>query len=155
MKKFFNFIIWLLVIVYISFIFSNSLMSGEASGELSYKVAKTFLKIFERFEITMSLKMFHSLLRKVAHFVEFFGLGVLVSIAITTCPLFKSKTLNFTLFLLAIPTCDELIQYYVPDRVSTYKDMIIDASGMLLGGFVVYVSILIIKDIFKIRQKVA
>lgn len=153
MKKFFKFIIWLLVVLYIGFIFSNSLMDGKTSGELSMKIARIIVDFVQKLDISMSLTLFHSLLRKLAHFFEFLGLGILVGIAITTCPLFKSRILNFVLFLLAVPITDELIQYYIPDRVSTYKDMIIDASGMLVGGFIVYVTYLIIKDISLMLKK--
>lgn len=155
MKKTFKFITWLTVVLYIAFIFSNSLMDGTTSGEFSYNVAKELLKFFEGLEITMSFNMFHALLRKTAHFLEFYVLGILVSIAVATCPLFKSKLLNFSLFLIAIPITDEIIQYYVPNRVSTYTDMIIDATGMLFGGFMVYVLILVIKDIINYRKKAA
>jgi len=147
MKKFYKFMIWLLVVLYIGFIFANSLMDGETSGRISMKIAQIIVDYFQKLEIRMSLALFHSLLRKLAHFIEFFGLGILVGIAIATCPLFKSRIINFVLFLIAVPVTDEVIQYYVPDRVSTVKDMIIDASGMLAGGFLVYVTYLILKDI--------
>ena len=151
MKKLFQFLIWLSVILYIAFIFSNSLTSGEVSGASSMKVAKIIVKYLDTLQISMSLKLFHSLLRKLAHFIEFFGLGVLVSIAIATCPLFKSRLLNFIIFLISVPIADEVIQHYVPDRVSTYKDMIIDAGGMICGGLVVYICILI--TIMRLRFK--
>ncbi|NLC96808.1 MAG: VanZ family protein [Erysipelotrichaceae bacterium] len=153
MNKFYKFMIWLIVIIYIGFIFSNSLQSGEISGATSMKLAKIIVNYAEKLNISMSLTLFHSLLRKLAHFIEFFGLGLLVGIAIATCPLFKSRILNFVIFLLAVPFTDEFIQRYVPDRVSTYKDMIIDATGMLLGGFFIYVSYLIIKDIVSMFNK--
>lgn len=155
MKKFLQFLIWLIVVLYIMFIFSNSLMDGETSGKLSYTLAKSVLKFFQRYEISMSVNLFHSLLRKFAHFIEFYVLGFIVSVAIITCPLFKSKIINFMLFLFTIPVTDEAIQHFVPDRVSTYKDMIIDAAGMIFGGLTIYILFLIIKDLSSSFKKVA
>lgn len=152
MKLFYKTLIWVVVFIYIGFIFFNSLMSGEVSGSLSMKLAKEFVDFINQYKISMSITLFHMLLRKFAHFIEFFGLGILVSIAITTCPFLKSKITNFILFLVIIPVSDELIQYFIPDRVLTFKDMLIDSFGMICGGFLVYICILIIKDLFKITK---
>jgi VanZ family protein len=71
------------------------------------------------------------------------------------CPLFKSRFLNFVLFLIAIPAIDETIQRYVDGRSSQYFDMVIDGGGFLFGGLVCYVLVLIIKDLLfrKNRQE--
>jgi VanZ family protein len=69
------------------------------------------------------------------------------------CPLFKSRFLNFTLFLLAVPAIDETIQQYVDGRSSQYFDMLIDGGGFLFGGFVCYVLVLIIRDLLFRRKK--
>ena len=148
MKKWFRFLIWLAVIAYAAFIFSNSLMDGEASGAWSYTIANKIARALEVRGIYMNMSTFHHYLRKMAHFLEFFGLGSLVAIAIATCPLFRSRLLNFVLFLIAVPCSDELIQYYVPGRANSIKDVIIDMSGMICGGFCIYVCWLIIKDLF-------
>ncbi|MCF0114971.1 MAG: VanZ family protein [Erysipelotrichaceae bacterium] len=148
MKKFFKFLIWLIVVLYTAFIFSNSLMDGAESGNFSYRVANYLANFLNNHGIYFYMSTFHAYLRKLAHFTEFFGLGFLTAIAIVTCPLFKSRLLNFLLFIIAIPCADETIQYFVPGRACSIKDMIIDFSGMLCGGFCVYVCYLIIKDLF-------
>ena len=69
------------------------------------------------------------------------------------CPLFKSRFLNFVLFLVAVPAIDETIQRFVDGRSSEYFDMLIDGGGFLFGGFICYVVILIFFDLFVHRRK--
>lgn len=146
--------IWLLVAGYIWFIFHNSLMVARASSALSTKVTWVLINYIQRFGLYTDFNTFHHFVRKLAHFSEFAGLGFLVTLAMTVCPLFKSRFLNFTLFLVAIPLADETIQRYVDGRVSQYFDMLIDGSGFLFGGFVCYVLILILRDLFGRREAV-
>lgn len=148
MKKLFKFMIWLTVILYTGFIFSNSLMNGAESSSFSYSVANRLALFLNNHGIYFYMSTFHAYLRKMAHFTEFFGLGALTAIAIATCPLFKSRLLNFILFIIAIPTSDETIQYFVPDRACSIKDVFIDAAGMICGGLCIYILYLIIKDLF-------
>ena len=140
--------IWLLVAAYIWFIFSNSLMVAETSSALSTKVTYFLLNHMNRFGLYADFYTFHHYVRKLAHFSEFAGLGFLVTLAMHICPLFRSRFLNFTLFLVAVPVMDETIQQFVEGRNSEYFDMLIDGGGFLVGGFICYVMILILKDLF-------
>lgn len=146
--------IWLLVAAYIWFIFQNSLMVAETSSALSTKVTYFLLNHMNRFGLYADFHTFHHYVRKLAHFSEFAGLGFLVTLAMHVCPLFKSRFLNFTLFLVAVPVMDETIQQFVDGRSSEYFDMLIDGGGFLAGGFVCYVLILILKDLFGRKQNV-
>jgi VanZ family protein len=145
--------IWLLVATYIWFIFSNSLMVADASSKLSTKVTWYLINHLQRFGLYADFYTFHHYVRKLAHFTEFAGLGFLVTLAMHICPLFKSRFLNFTLFLVAIPVADETIQHFVEGRSSEYFDMLIDGGGFLAGGFFCYVLILILLDIFKRKPR--
>lgn len=147
MKKKKNRWIWILVIAYIAFIFSNSLMSSDLSSSLSTYTARILTAFLQRFGIAPTdFVTFHYYVRKLAHFTEFTGLGLLTAIAIAISPLFHSRTMNFLLFLLAIPFSDEAIQYFVPGRSPAFRDMLIDCSGILFGGLLGYLLYLVIKD---------
>ena len=153
MKKRRHWWVWLLVIGYIGFIFHNSLMVAEVSSQISYKVANSLITFVNKYGFYIDFNLFHRYIRKLAHFTEFAGLGFLVAIAMGICPLFKSKLLNFLLFLVTIPVTDETIQRYVSGRSSEVFDMFIDGLGLIFGGFVGYVIILIVKDLFFPRDK--
>lgn len=148
MKMFFKVLIWTIVVLYVGFIFSNSLQSGEVSSKISQQVTQTAGHLLSQFHISIPFEFLHKYIRKLAHFSEFCLLGILVSLAIITCPLFKSRLLNFILFLIMIPATDEIIQHFIPARTSAFTDVLIDISGMLAGGLITYIIYLIIKDLF-------
>ncbi|NCB33588.1 MAG: VanZ family protein [Erysipelotrichia bacterium] len=140
--------VWLLVAAYIAFIFHNSLEVAAASDAISYSVAEKFLHFLQRFSLySNDCQLFNHYIRKAAHFTEFAGLGFLVSLAMHICPLFKHRSLNLTLFLVAIPFADETIQKFVEGRSSQASDMLIDGSGFLAGAFFCYILILVIMDL--------
>ncbi len=145
--------VWIVVGLYIWMIFRNSLMIADTSAALSTKVASRLLGILNRYGFYCDFYRFHHYVRKLAHFTEFAGLGFLVTWAMHLCPLFKSRFLNFVLFLIAIPAIDETIQRFVEGRSSEYFDMVIDGGGFLFGGFACYVLILIIRDLFFRRKE--
>ena len=140
--------VWLIVLAYIGWIFSNSMMVAEASQEMSYTVTYRLLAIVNRYGFWVDLNQFHHYVRKLAHFAEFSGLGFLVALAMCICPLFRWRIINFGLFLFLIPLADESIQTMVAGRSSEVFDMLIDGSGILFGGFCGYVLILILRDLF-------
>jgi VanZ family protein len=146
--------VWLFVAAYIYFIFRNSLQVAAASETVSEKVTAVFLRILQRFTLyTSDFQMFNHYVRKLAHFSEFAGLGFLVSLAMHICPLFRSRFFNFTLFLVAVPFADEMIQRYVPGRSPQFRDMLIDGSGFLFGAFFCYALILILMDLTGFVQR--
>ena len=141
--------VWIIVLLYIYFIFSNSMKVAEVSNQASIKVTWFIVHLLERIGIYANFSVFHGFVRKLAHFSEFAGLGFLVTLALSICPLFNSRFLNFLLFLIAIPVADETIQRYFAGRSSQLADMIIDGSGFLSGGILGYLFVLVIKDLFQ------
>jgi VanZ family protein len=72
------------------------------------------------------------LIRKLAHFTEFFILGGLVRKSS-----FELNRKDILYFIFIIPVIDEFIQYFVPERTMTLVDMGIDSIGILFGiGFI-------------------
>ena len=139
--------IWIIVGFYIWFIFHNSMQVAEASNQASIKVTWWIINQLQKFGIYFDFNVFHHYVRKAAHFLEFGGLGFLVTLALALCPIFPHWSLNFLLFLFAIPFADETLQKYVSGRSSQISDMIIDASGFILGGFACYLFVLVVRDI--------
>ncbi len=140
--------IWIIVIFYIWFIFHNSMQVAAASNQLSIKVTWWLINHLQKFGLYCDFSVFHHYVRKLAHFSEFAGLGFLVTLAFTLCPIFDQWYLNFFLFLLAVPFADETLQTHIAGRSGQVSDMIIDGCGFLAGGFVCYLFILVIRDLF-------
>lgn len=129
MRKFLKTISWLTVFIYIGFIFSNSLMNGVSSGNLSLKIVKVIVNIIPN----INQDVIHLYIRKLAHFTEFFILGLLLAATIKNYPLIKNKIINFNIFLI-IPVIDETIQNFVVGRVSSLIDILIDTSGLIIAA---------------------
>ncbi len=127
---------WIIVILYIGFIFSNSLQVGETSGNLSKGITLTILNFFHTIGIQIPFNTFHHFIRKLAHFLEYFGLGLLVVFAIAKQPLIKSKTINYFTFWIIPPSIDETIQHFIPGRYGCITDVLIDMSGFLVATII-------------------
>ena len=130
--------LWLcgaLIAFLLSFIWGNSLLPGEDSGELSGFVG-SFLQALLPFLDLSSEKGMH-LLRKAAHFTEFAALGV--SFAWLWSMLLSKRLPAFVLPFLcgtAAAAIDETIQLFSPDRGPSIKDVALDTSGVLTGVLV-------------------
>ena len=91
-----------------------------------------------------------TIVRKSAHFLEFFLLGFLV------VNLAKDyKKLNFKIIILCILFCciyavsDEIHQYFVDGRSCQVLDVLVDTIGSMFGGFLYY---LIYRKYNKIKE---
>lgn len=72
----------------------------------------------------------HFLIRKAAHFSEYFVLGVLVLHAVRRT-LKSLMSMAFTLCMIwaTVPGIDETIQRFVPGRAGMFRDVLIDMGG--------------------------
>ena len=129
-NKFFTFF----AIIAVIFIWTNSLQVAEVSGEVSEKLARFILKIFNlALGINVSFGTFHHIIRKLAHFSEYLIYGFLLKGAINV----RVMTTLFTGLFTAV--IDESIQYFVPGRAAAVKDVLIDFSGFLVGTIIFWI----------------
>ena len=116
-----------LLVLNLCFIWGNSLLPGELSGAFS-DWAKSILEL-----LLPSGPMHPSgggLLRKLAHFTEFAGLGIWLYWLFSML----GKRRSFVLVCGALAACiDETIQMFVPDRGPSLKDVGIDTCGVVTG----------------------
>ncbi len=126
-------VLLVLALLLVCFIFYNSLLDQAESAELSnglLAVLKPFLQSF----LKLSDQGLHRLIRKTAHFTEFFCLGALLGAATF---LYRSHTgekvttLTFFLVLICAVT-DEMIQSF-NDRSAEYRDVLLDFAGGCAG----------------------
>ena len=116
-----------LLICNLIFIWGNSLLPGEVSGDFSDRVKAILVQLFSHDPQGTSGS---GLLRKVAHFTEFAALGM--CLAWLHGMLQKGKLRPFLWGVLAAAV-DETIQRFVPDRGPSLRDVCIDSAGVLTG----------------------
>ena len=131
-----------LLVCNLAFIWGNSLLPGEASGAFSDWVRNILVSLLPAGPEGPSGG---GLLRKVAHFTEFLGLGM--CLAWLHGMLQKGKLRPFLWGVLAAST-DETIQRFVPDRGPSVKDVCIDSAGVLTGIILLWLG----HDYFKKRS---
>lgn len=117
---------WIFPILVLYFIFGSSLMNGNHSGSLSLKLA-SFLYLDNNF---LSFEQFHFLLRKIAHFTEFFILAA--SFVFACFDLSYDIQSKIYLFTFVFPFLDETLQLFSKGRNGSMLDVLIDSCGMLL-----------------------
>ncbi len=135
-----------LTILFILFIWSRSLASGEESTAQSDSVLKFITDVFNSININININSF--IIRKMAHFLEFMVLGVLLT-ATVACytDSFKNEIFKMLFILLAVPVSDETMQYISPDRGPQVSDVLLDFSGCITGWIVTILIITLIKKI--------
>lgn len=126
-------ILWLLVI----FMFSDQ--KGIKSSNISDSfIDSTIVNIYKLFDRDCSIEkqeeiveMFSYPVRKLAHFTEYFILGVLILI---TFKLYNIKNIYFMiLFCLLYAVSDEIHQLFIIGRSCSVIDMLIDTLGSTCG----------------------
>ena len=120
-----------LLIANLLFIWGNSLLPGEASEALSLWVKGMISALFGGMPDSGGG---HGLLRKLAHFAEFAGLGLWLSwlTGMYRTTILRSATLSLACGFTAA-CVDESIQLLTPDRSPRFTDVLIDTAGVAVG----------------------
>ena len=133
MKKAHPFIWTSIVVLYISFIFFNSLTPAVQSSKQSGTVLSMVLTMVDSIGLNGAWITEH-LIRKSAHFAEYSLLGMLL----WKC--FQSYKLQGKIWILAqawmtilIPLTDETLQLFTEGRSGQISDVWQDVSGMIAG----------------------
>ena len=121
----------LLSIAWIIVIFSFSLQSGDESGKLSGGIVAWIVGLFFP-EDFVHIELVHFLVRKAAHFTEYFILGVLLSLTIREA---KWKRILLAPWIMGtcVAICDETIQLFSDGRAGQITDVMLDSSGVFTG----------------------
>ena len=128
-------------LLYVAWIFSNSLKTAaqsiEQSGEVTDGVAQVFKWLapnsFWANASKEELEVLHAYVREGAHFLEFAFLGVLCSCVFFA---FQGKGLQALFpFLggLFVGVIDEILQLFSKGRAFEWTDILIDFGGVLFG----------------------
>lgn len=145
----------LLTLLWLAFIYGNSLQTGVESGEASGLVHRLINTVPEC--LGWGSPVSEHFIRKAAHFTEFAILGFLICTdiwCIFSISLSRPLYISAPIFLISIPICalfasvDEYLQSFIDGRGPSVTDVFIDTSGALFSTilFVIIFSIIWIID---------
>lgn len=131
MKKHF---LLIATILWIGFIFGQSLQSGPTSGQISGVFVQAIYQLFENLNITIDITLLSLWVRKLAHVFEFFVLGVLMVLTLQAYMINKVRVIIYSFASsVFVAMIDELIQTMIPQRAGTVIDVAIDTIGIIFG----------------------
>ncbi len=148
---------WLAVAAWMVVIFLFSAQNDTQSGDTSGLVVRWFLSLiypgFEGFSPerqTALLEVWHTVIRKGAHFTEYAVLAMLVANALRICG--KLRWFLPVVISAAYAVTDEIHQYFVPGRACRLLDVGIDTCGAIFGTAVFALIIFLLKKMKKTAQ---
>ncbi|WP_291635235.1 VanZ family protein [Clostridium sp.] len=135
-KKYIN---WVLVAGWMILIFMFSSQVGEASS----KNNKFVIYVFDLIGLDLN-SLFGTLsdfiVRKAAHFTEYFILYVLSYRAINTNKNRNTKAFIWSILIVFLYACsDEFHQAFVPGRGPAFRDVLVDTCGGLTAFLTMYI----------------
>ena len=135
-----------LSILWLLFIFSNSLDNGAESDQKSSAVTKFINDVLHA--IGYKGEIPHKLVRKLAHFGEFAILAVFVSITLHFSPK-KISVLFSPAICFVCASADEILQNFSEGRGPRFTDVLIDTSGAICGTLAIWVLYLLVSKLTK------
>lgn len=127
---------WLAVIFWMGLIFCLSAQVADQSAKLSTGITQFIINVihgvFPKIHIDVASLGFA--VRKLAHFLCYLVLGILVLNALKQCGVHGYKRIILSAVVCILyAISDEIHQLYVPGRGGQIRDVLIDSSGALSG----------------------
>ena len=116
----------LLVILWMIFIFVMSSFDATSSSNQSNFIVDIITSIIN----IKDIGLLSLIIRKLAHFIEYFILGILVINFITR---YDKKIIIAILLCIIYAISDEIHQIFVPGRSCQIIDIMIDSLGSIMG----------------------
>ncbi|MGH4137596.1 VanZ family protein [Clostridium sp.] len=137
---------WLLVLGWMILIFVFSSQPGEVSSENNKFVIQVFKLLgLDLNSILGTLSDF--IVRKAAHFTEYFILYILLYKAINTKKNWNIKVFIWSLVIVFLYACsDEFHQAFVPGRGPAFRDVMVDTCGGLTAFLFLYIRVTLKKS---------
>ena len=121
---------FVMLALWLALIFYFSSQNADASSEESGRLLEFLRRILSGIEFFPHV-LYEVLLRKSAHFLLYFVLGLLAYNSIGR--LEKASFLTVFAFCVLYAVSDEFHQYFVPGRSCEIRDVLIDSGGALIG----------------------
>lgn len=154
-------VLFVVTLCFVLFMFSKSLTPAVESSRQSGGVVDLINKFLAGIDINLEVTDF--IVRKTAHFTEFFVYGALLTLTVlsltsnsnTICIKLPHKNTNcinkanlsvktigqnifkILFFAVLVPLIDETLQYFSPGRSAEVKDVLLDFSGCLTAVVVI------------------
>ena len=131
-----------LLMLWMTLIFTMSNQPASESSQLSGGiVSKLIAAFFHKFGSLSAEQQLNTvyiitfIVRKTAHFLEYFILGLLSGLVSATYKLNRHilKVILTFAFCLLFAISDEIHQYFIPGRACRFVDICIDAAGSLVA----------------------
>lgn len=142
---------WLAVFLWMALIFYLSHQPSSVSSELSSGITEFIINAAEKLvpDIGIDLRDFHYIVRKNAHFIAYFILGILSINAIKSDKISGKHSIFLALGISVLyAMSDEFHQLFIAGRSGEVRDVFIDSSGAL-AGIVIYSGVMRIRKIKK------
>lgn len=141
---------WLPVILWMMVIFYLSSQTANDSNNLSMGLTRRIYDVISVFIPSLEIDFFNHIIRKNAHFIAYFILGILSTNALYLNGIYNKRAFSIGLSISVIyAITDEIHQLFVPGRAGRMLDVLIDSSGALVG---IILYILLFKLIDKKRR---
>ena len=131
-----------LLVLWLGVIFSFSNASGETSGGMSEKLIKNVVSTFSNIDkdsesMQKIVKHYSFVVRKSAHFVEYFILGIIVVNFFVSFNINKRILIYSSIFCIVAALFDEIHQTFVHSRNGNLVDVLLDSSASLIASYLV------------------
>lgn len=141
---------WILLLGWMAFIFFMSNQPGDISSEQSQFV----LQLFKFFGIKLDSyfgELATLIIRKVAHFSEYFILFILLNNVLKFYT-DNNRAKVYAIIMVFLYACsDEFHQSFIPGRSAAFRDVVIDTSGGIFACIVITTYIKIKAYLYKKR----
>lgn len=118
-----------LSIIILILVFSNSLLNAEVSSNQSGFIVSLVQSVLGWLNLSIEANTLSWMIRKLAHFLEFFALGYTMSKG------WGLKTFFNVILILLVATLDESVQLFSDGRAFSIVDIGIDLLGGTFGLF--------------------
>lgn len=136
-------IVLLISCLFTIFMFSND--NGTSSSKKSDTVIISSIRLFTNKKLNNKIKRkyinkYVFLVRKMAHFIIYLILGLLVISLLEEYMILDKRVLLLTIIFVLLYACsDELHQYFIPGREARIGDVLLDTFGGGIGEFLYYI----------------
>ena len=128
------------------FIFANSLKAGDESSAQSNFITDWVNRLLTLFGIQADFRALSHFVRKLAHFSEYFVLGLTSSAALSQLNKRVFITLS-PIYCAMIAVCDEFVMQAITEgRAPMWTDVLIDSAGAITAFIIVLAVLLIRKE---------
>ncbi len=133
---------WFVIMVIFTFlIWTQSLLNGNISTEESSFITDIAMRIVDFFLIDIPYNDLHHIIRKIAHFTEYFILGILwYKYLLSQKESKENRVIVMISVIIFTAGIDELIQLIHESRTASITDFLIDICGAFSGLLVFLLS---------------